>query len=178
MKMLAVVVLHLAIAFVNSAPTEEKAYHLTVYAEGEEKTVTVIIDEEKNTESFKSEDSDANGEIVQDFNIGIEAIIPANDKVCYVTPMENGKVTVPAELKKELEKSKDKPIETDGGYYEYFSVAGDAIKDTSVLGKPINEACNGKASYWLIPTKSSDSVFHSPVDRMGCERLGWVQNLR
>ncbi|XP_070573665.1 leukocyte cell-derived chemotaxin 1-like [Ptychodera flava] len=109
----------------------------------------VFIDEDKNIEIYKITDPTP-AEIVKDFNTGVEAIVPEDDNVCYISPMDATQNTQPTELKSVLENAKGVSQDVEEESEEYFSIAGDPIKDSSVLGDTIGEKCGGRDAYWLI----------------------------
>ncbi|XP_070573664.1 uncharacterized protein [Ptychodera flava] len=82
--------------------------------------------------------------------MGLEAVIPEDDKICYINPMDARKNTQPTELKSVLENAKGVPQDVADGSDEYFTIAGDPIKDSSVLGGTIGEKCGDRDAYWVI----------------------------
>ncbi|XP_070545516.1 integral membrane protein 2C-like [Ptychodera flava] len=138
--------------------SEGKSYTVTFTDKEDEK---VFIDEDRNIEIYKTTDPTP-AEIVKDFNMGLEAIVPDDDKVCYISPMDASKNTQPTELKSVLENAKGVLQDVEDGTDEYSSIAGDPINDTSILGGTIGEKCGDRDTYWLKVSQQNGRV------RRGC----------
>ncbi|XP_070544431.1 arenicin-1-like [Ptychodera flava] len=165
MKSLVIVVAYLAISAVQSAPDDPaeskgNTYSVTVNDGGTEREETIIIDEEKNVEIFKSVNSD-DADIVEDFNTGLEAFIPTHGDSCYVKPMISEENTSPADLKADIESGDSKSTNpVDDEKDEYYTLAGNPIIKRSVVGETISEKCEGRNIYWLTALSHGDQDRH------------------
>ncbi|XP_070572848.1 leukocyte cell-derived chemotaxin 1-like [Ptychodera flava] len=157
MKTLVIIVASLFAGVVLSAPTDsttkdsqENTYSIKVSDHGVEKEDTIIIDEEKNIEIFQTVDSD-DAEVVEDFDAGLEGIIPRNGDSCYVKPLNSGENIPPAELKSRLESSGSENVIQEQGDKDddLYVLAGGPIKNRAVVGETIAEKCEGRNIYWL-----------------------------
>ena len=172
MKILIAVIACLLINVVWSAPATQEAqdnsYSVTIKDDGEEKEEIIIIDEEKNVEIFQSVGSD-DAEIVEDFDTGLEGIIPKKGDSCYVRPLNSDENSEPADLKAGIEnaKSQNDVPETKGNADDYYTLAGNPIKNPAVVGQTIADKCEGRNIYWLKSLPHGDSG----RDKRGCYRI-------
>ncbi|XP_070572761.1 arenicin-1-like [Ptychodera flava] len=161
MKSLVIVVAYLAISAVQSAPADPadskgNTYSVTINDGAKEREEIVVIDEEKNVEIFKSVSSD-DADIVEDFNTGLEAVIPRDGDSCYVKPMNDEDNTSPADLKANIESGDSKSTNPDDDEKdEYYTLAGKPIINRSVVGETISEKCEGRNIYWLTALSHGD----------------------
>ncbi|XP_070573653.1 leukocyte cell-derived chemotaxin 1-like [Ptychodera flava] len=173
MKHLMIIVTSLFVGVVLSAPSdsvtkEPKKYTYSIKVNevsGGQREDTIIIDEERNVEIFQTVHSD-DAEVVEDFDAGLEGIIPRNGDSCYVKPLNSGENVPPAELKSRLESSgSDNVIEETGDKDDdLYVLAGGPIKNRAVVGETIAEKCEGRDIYWLTLAQSE----HKGREKRGC----------
>ncbi|XP_070537158.1 uncharacterized protein [Ptychodera flava] len=169
---------YLLVSAVHSAPAESEeqkeskqgiTYTIPVKVEGVEKEEIVTIDEENDVEIFKSVGSD-DVDIVEDFDAGIEGMVPRDSDSCYVLPLNMEENIPPAELKFSIESAKpeDESAKDKGTTYKYYTLAGNAIKNRSVVGDTIAEKCLGRDIFWLKPLPRGDHARGKRGCSVGC----------
>ncbi|XP_070572755.1 uncharacterized protein [Ptychodera flava] len=111
----------------------------------------IMIDEGKNVEIFRTESL----EVVKDFELGVECIMPIRDDSCYVRKLDETKSTPPQELKLYLESGESTvDVEDDeADFVGNYATIGDPIDDPSVVGDTIAEECEGRKIYLVERVK-------------------------
>ncbi|XP_070572870.1 leukocyte cell-derived chemotaxin 1-like [Ptychodera flava] len=184
MKSLVIFFVCLFTTAVQSAPADSQVtkepikqgikYTIPVKFEGVNQEETVTIDEEKNVEIFQSIGSD-DVEIVEDFDAGIEGMVPKGSDSCYVRPLDMEENIPPNELKLYIEnRSQNKSQEDEGTRYKFYTLAGNAIKNRSVVGDTIAEKCEGRDIFWLKPLPHGEHARHKRGCSYSCGcRASW-----